>query len=273
MAPDDALNLRCWDQKRRFGFDLLHPVSRYIEGLTRSQVQTSYDTGEFKPNPLFAAGSQRKASMVFLAGIVGVPWQDLATTDSLTSTSLTYLSHAQLVSEGRWKLILGDPGTASQSPNLPGDKLMFETYVDRSTQFGNALHPLIGAAGALAPATSTGLTNVINGHETNNPDRDDLQYACIFPLPTARQCTSTPCECDVGAADRNRPQCQGTTQVYAKANPSVRELQVLKGVGDVTGNAITTSICAKQMDSADRETFGYVPAMSAILSALKPALK
>ena len=30
---DDDLNLRCWEQKRRFGFELLYPTGRYADGL------------------------------------------------------------------------------------------------------------------------------------------------------------------------------------------------------------------------------------------------
>jgi hypothetical protein len=273
---DDALNLRCFKQRQRFGFDLLYPVTRYIEGLTRSMVQNSHldsdSNAGYAPNPLFPAGSKRTASMVFLAGIVGVPWQDLATKASLAAdTPLEYLPFAELSNQGRWKLVLGDDDQdAPTAP--PGDKLMFETHLDRTTLFGNAPHPLIGSAGALAPSTSVGFTNTINGHEANIVAKDDLQYACIFPLNTPRTaCNGVGCECD--RVEYNPPLCDGPTQLYAKAYPSVRELRVLKGVGDISGNTVATSICPKSIDSTAPSGYGYVPAMSALVTALESALK
>ena len=85
----DALNLRCWDQKRRYGVDFLYSVQRYIDGLTKMQVPNR--RGDLVQNPLFSdlsctAGncpSQRDPSLVFVAGIVGVPWQDTATEETV----------------------------------------------------------------------------------------------------------------------------------------------------------------------------------------------
>src|SRR5262249_41056480 len=71
---DDNLNLRCWDQKRRFGIDFLYPVDRYTQALTSPTVATK--TGELVQNPLFAG--IRDPGSVIVTGIVGVPWQDVA---------------------------------------------------------------------------------------------------------------------------------------------------------------------------------------------------
>jgi hypothetical protein len=59
-------------------------------------------------------------------------------------------------------------------------------------------------------------------------------------------------------------------QIHAKAYPSVRELRVLKAFGDLTGNAVATSICPKTLVPSD--SYGYGPAVSAVVSALKPVL-
>src|SRR5262249_22191204 len=78
-AAADASSLRCWDQRRRFGFDLLYPTSRYSEAL-RSPVVTARSTGMRVENPLFAAVAgkpPRDPGLVQLFGIVGVPWQDV----------------------------------------------------------------------------------------------------------------------------------------------------------------------------------------------------
>ncbi len=275
-ALDDSLNLRCFDQQRRFGFDLLYPTQRYVDGLTRSAVMgrdlDTNGTPEVVPNPLFSGG-KRSASMVFLAGIVGVPWQDLASTDSLTGPALSYLSFAELKAQGRWDLVLGSPGDAVTPPSPPGDKLMFETTADRTTLFGTAPHPLIGAAGALAPATTTTRPNQINGHETNNVSNYELQYSCIFQLPTSHVCTDQPgCDCQTADASANRALCDGTTQTYGKAYPGVRELTVLKAVGELTGNSVAASICAKSLNPADGEAAYFNPAMARLVDTMRPAL-
>ncbi len=76
---EDPLNLRCWDQKRRFGVDWLYPVKRYIDGLTHSQIENR--AGQLVANPLLAA---RAPGQIVVTGIVGVPWQDVATVESLS---------------------------------------------------------------------------------------------------------------------------------------------------------------------------------------------
>jgi hypothetical protein len=272
-AVDDNLGLRCWDHKRRFGYDFLYPVSRYVDGLTQSWVPSASDTS-MVPNPLFPPGG-RTPSMVFLAGIVGVPWQDLATMESLPDEAeLRYLSHSELTAQGRWPLVLGDPGDADHAPTGPGDKLMFETTSDRTVLFDAVPHPLLGSAAALAPATASGRPNPINGHETNIADNSELQYACIFPLPQPKDCAegSETCDCKASDAPFNRALCDGTTQTHAKAYPSVRELRVLKSFGDLTGNAITTSICPKTLDVKSSPSYGYHPAIDALVGRLKSEL-
>src|SRR5262249_1259323 len=37
-ALTDDVNLRCWDQKRRFGIDFLYPTDRYVNGLSSMTV-------------------------------------------------------------------------------------------------------------------------------------------------------------------------------------------------------------------------------------------
>lgn len=272
---DDALNLRCFNQKRRFGFDLLYSTQRYVDGLWELTVKKR--NGEVVPNPIYINPTARDRSLVFLAGIVGVPWQDIAVNPN--DANLRYMTYQQMVDGGRWPMILGTPGDAMTPPTPPGDKLMYETYKDRTTLFGNEPHPVIGADGALAPSTATGRPNVINGHEANIKDNSDLQYACIFKLPQSRPTCSGPgCDCvdATGAANTfNRPLCEGTTQTHAKAFPGTRELQVLKDFGAKgTQNAIVASICPKSLDGDKKSAgYGYNPAVAAIVDRLKEALR
>jgi hypothetical protein len=262
---EDQWNLRCFDQKRRFGMDLLYPLDRYVRGLTKPTVPNR--AGESVPNPIFAAPPgmpPRAKGLVLLAGIVGVPWQDISTEADLAGRGLTFLTAAEMRDKKRWDMVLGADGAP------PTDPLMRESIAPRTGD-----HPLLGSMGQ--PATTTVGENPINGHEQNVVGMDDLQYACTFPLPTPRQCgDANAASCDCMAADQayNRPLCQypdgpGTdgVQIAAKAYPGLRELGVLKGLEE---NGIVASICAKNTAPAaglteqTDDAYGYNPAIAAI---------
>jgi hypothetical protein len=286
-ALHDSLNLRCYNQHQRFGFDLLYDTSRYVNALKSTTIPLQ-STGQVVTNPLYdTAGSDkapRDPSLVFLAGIVGVPWQDIASDASLTDPkALTYLSAKELLEKDRWKVLLGDPHPAGGGvPVPPSDPFMIETPDVRS-----GTNPIVNVA--IQPVTSSS-PNVINGHEQNVPDFADLQYACIFPLQKSKECVAGDAACDcspdkMGKLDAvtaaNSPLCQAgsrgavsATQTSAKAYPGARELQVLKDFGD---NAIVASICPKVStptgDPSADPNYGYNPAVGAIIERLKDALK
>jgi hypothetical protein len=259
---EDNGNLRCFAQKRRFGLDLLYPLERYVDGLTKSTIRDR--SNQEVPNPIFAAPAgepARSKDLVLLAGIVGVPWQDIATDDSLTGDGLTYLTAAELTDKGRWPLILGDSAGAP-----PSDPLMQESIAPRS-----GTNPILNAP-LIAPNQSG--TNPINGHEQNVVLDDDLQYACIFPLPTPRPCTDSTCDCTADVSNYDRPLCsypngptEDGTQLAAKAYPGLRELGVIAGVKD---NGIVASICPKHTQPAAGlspeadASYGYNPAVAAM---------
>src|SRR6185436_12824282 len=80
----DPANLRASQSKLQYGIDFNWPIDRYLEGFT-SYTLDKYGKGA--KNPLFndpaCATSQRCAvqrpkDYFFFAGIVGVPWQDIA---------------------------------------------------------------------------------------------------------------------------------------------------------------------------------------------------
>ncbi len=120
-------NVRCWNQKRRFGYEFLYPTSRYVVGLTNQVLCPDQDFGDMDcnctvakslgancnpgsrqmPNPLYSTtvGTMNNGSAVqgypqsiprsdnsaiFLSGIVGVPWQDIGYLDA--NGNLTYIS-------------------------------------------------------------------------------------------------------------------------------------------------------------------------------------
>ena len=270
----DALNLRCFNQKQRFGIDLLYPVERYIDGLTQPMI---YDTHRCSSNgcalvdnPLFVRdGLLRSSSRVILAGIVGVPWQDLATPDSLEGGRLVYMSPEELEASGRWQVILGDP----ENRVPPGDPLMIESTDPRTGE-----NPI--TKDELAPPTSTDPSaNPMNGHEFVNIDDSDLQYACIFPLREPRDCSlDLSCDCAPTDLERNRPLCNPPgggpateTQYYGKAYPGPRLLQVIKGLGS---RGMPASICPKNATGDPAEPdFGYNPAVDAFVRRVKASLR
>jgi hypothetical protein len=294
---EDALNLRCFRQKQRFGIDFLWPVKRYVNALTQAtfddpKVNTGFQAGEL--NPLFCTDratdrtrcnkAMRDRNLVFFAGIVGVPWQDVAVDPN--DLAKGFRPAAELAwkksdfdQAGKpapggvsgdttlWDIVLGDPEKYVD----PKDPLMVESLDPRT-----GTNPVTGAA--LASKDSKSPTeNKINGHEWEIPHRDDLQYACIFKLPQDRNCVSNPasCDCSDNPPPKN-PVCQkddGTydqTQRRAKAYPGLRHLAVLKGAGE---QGIVASICPANTEDPNRADYGYRPAVAAIADRLKSGLQ
>ncbi len=280
-AAEDRGNVRCAQQKMRFGLELLWPTDRYIDGLTQTQIVDEWDPA--KPvvaNPLFisrpgADGQEagpRDPSLVFLAGIIGVPWQDIATEDSQAADAgLTYLTSQEIRDNGVWDKILGNVGQGV----LPTDMRMFESITPRA---------------GLPDFTAAG-SDPIHGNDYDNsktfapdgstPANDDLQYACIFPLVDPIDCTDEEnknrCDCfEPADLEKVKPLCQNgqgapqeNTQYFAKAYPGTRFLEVLKGIED---KAIVASICPKKPAAGLDPDAGYNPAVGAIIKRLGEVL-
>ena len=122
-SDEDSINLRCFDQKRRFGIDFLWPVDRYIAGLTAETISDA--DGNVVANPILQA---RDPGLVLLSGVVGVPWQDIArrtadgTPDPIAGLDARgeavggFMNAAELLSKNVWDLILGDPASYVNPP-------------------------------------------------------------------------------------------------------------------------------------------------------------
>ncbi len=292
---DDHPNVRCFDQKRRFGLDLLFPTARYSVGLKKATLcpfspygdgdcecemaratnpNAACEPGPSYPNPLYSgtgsSGLIRDPSLVYVAGIVGVPWQDIATDATRDAEGqLQYKTAEQLTEEGIWDVILGNPATGAP----PSDAFMRE-----STQPRSGTNPITGHN--IAPPEAAQWANPINSHEYVVPNNGDLQFACVFPLPQSKDCPTVSaagggCDCDDEAVANLNPLCQSgagysTTQVLAKAYPGLRELDVLKQYGR---NSIVASICPKvTTGDVNAASYGYNPAVAAIIDRLKEAL-
>ncbi len=285
---EDAGNLRCFDQKRRFGLDFLYPTQRYVNALIQPQLcwnrpnLSLVDCPEDARvnNPLYPPGGRSSSQLVFLGGILGVPWQSIASDVDANGQPLAnpdqvlrFKTWEELTEDNDWAAILGDPGrvasgeNAAVAPTPPTNAYMLESAVQR-------------------PAVPN--PNPINGREYNTitgnaavGTRDDLQYSCIFPLAEPKLCDDANVQageiCDCVAGDNDRPLCEqtpgvsapGTTQYWAKAYPGLRQLQVLKDYGT---NSIVASICARNVTAPERSDFGYRPAIAAIVDRLKEQL-
>jgi hypothetical protein len=288
-ALEDSTNLRCYDQVRRLGVNLLYSWQRYSDALTQPRIRRRPPESTEITNPIYTPGNDgtpaRERDLVFLTGIVGVPWQDIATEESLTGRGLSYLTApelgAPLFGPNRWDVMLGDPDTG----RLPTDPFMIEsigavggTPVAGEDQRASA-NPIVPNEAVTPPG---GARNNINGTEQNVVNRDDLQYACIFDLVPDVPCDGTNqdgCDCNASEQAYERPICQYSgsgqdgTQTHAKAYPGVRHLQVLKAFGD---NAIVASICPKNVVPQGGPTsdpdYGYNPAVAAMVGRFREVL-
>ncbi len=269
---DDHVNMRCYQTKRRFGYDFLWGTDRYVEGLTAMSVPRR--SGGKAANPLLTdannPGYTRDLGIVFLGAITGLPYQDIAVTDE---RGFRYLSAKELSAQGRWDLILGDPKASPPKP--PTDPFMVETWEVRT-----GTRPQDGPAPVgLSPATPN--------NEINRGDREiaivdkqghnDLQFTCTFDL----KAPFDKCSESGSAAEKL---CKNGEQVAAKGYPGTRFLEVLKGFAaklrDLTpegkgeNNAVVGSICPKSYatGSVADDDYGYNPAVNAIVDRLKDAL-
>ena len=291
----DNINLRCFDQKRRFGIDFLYTLDRYVDGLTNPTVTDR--VGQVVPNPLFSDldpsddhSAIRNSQSVVLAGIVGVPWQDIARTNAngvpdvkggldasgkavggfRTAAEMSQLLPGKQYST--WELVAGNVAAYG----APKDPLMIESVDPRSGTNPITGDPLVSSAQPLG--------NKINGHEFAIPKRDNLQFACIFPLvsiddlgnvlPAVRDC-SVPglASCDCADETNDSPVCQvnpatglPTNQVSAKAYPGTRHLALLQLLGE---RAVVGSVCPPQLNNPSAADFGYRPTMRGLMDRLK----
>jgi hypothetical protein len=319
-------NLRCWHQKERFGVELTYPTSRYSVALTKKELCPDQSFGDMDcdctfakandiycdpgqrrfPNPLYSTivGKKNDAvtdvigypksvprqdnSAVFLAGIVGVPWQDISEPESQAAdATLQYIPVTDdrwTKSGGIWEQIVAD---YNDGKKLPRDPRMIESIAPRD--------------GLPAP-TAAANADPINGHEWNTVQRD-LEYACVYRLPTPNECRcdekdgsgaclyAHPNDCcsleysidNDSSVSFMKPLCQDPAtnayerkQFFAKGYPGLRELSVLHDYalqGQVAGNAIVASICPKDLTASTKSPgYGYNPAVAALIERLKERL-
>ena len=276
-SADDGQNLRCFHQKQRFGTDFLYPVARYVNALTQPTLcATRPDLAAAgcaapEPNPLFAGG--RAPTDVFLAGIVGVPSELIeAQVDAPGRPALANGFRYKIASElsaADWDALVGD--SSASPPVPPSNPFMIESPTERADiPPGN---PINGREHSTADirVTDTGTTEI----------PDDLQFACILPLPAPRDCAlADPAldACDCYPGENDSPLCEqvpgqsaaGTVQYWGKAYPGTRQLELLRQLGQ---QAVVGSICAPNTTLPDAADFSYRPAIAALVDSMAPRLQ
>ena len=265
-------------------------------------------------NPLYAASLPRMADLSpTIAGTVGASdattlcdlQPGVRTPDNVFFVHIGGVPHqllhfrqgdpvASTLTAADWVRILGaDP----EHYDYTGiDPHMYESHSPRLPATGGAEGlpanaPAFDPSGtnAIAPPSAPDNTDPVTGREwiTDQPVGAhvlpvDIQYACIFPLATPRDCTQAvngyACDCPSPNAlthEQTPPVCSDTTptmQVAAKAYPTIRELLVAKMMGD---KGIVSSICPIDVvDNAagNDSLYGYRPAVAAIIDRLKGVL-
>jgi hypothetical protein len=295
-VANDNVNVRFFNQKQRFGVFAGYPISRYIRALTSAAVpdrQHEVDgSGNYvgdEPryancvNPIFAQDlptdptqelchltrGPRTADLVYYAAIAGVPHQLLQAKAGVdlecpAGTAQADCPQKTQLTEGDWQAITGkDP----EHYDFTGiDPHMLESEDPRS--------------GLSCGPTANDDCDPIHGREWTT-NKQDLQFACTFKLAQAKDCTlpqyAGACDCAIGSNSAGTPLCDTVggvhtpSQIYAKAYPSVREMQIAHAVGQ---QGIVSSLCpihVAQTGPTD-PLFGYRPAVNAIVNHLESAL-
>jgi len=208
--------LRCWNQRQRFGFDMLYPLQRYVDALRSPQI---YDTNgairsDKTDDPAWqnlytdASRTDLPASERLVAPLVPNPLFANAVTSAADPSSKAPPRDSRLVlftsivgvpwqdlardqstfeleqglrpttgdSAIDWDTILGDP-FATTHP---------QPVAPRDPLMIEASEPRTALGGTLPNGQSLSRAwNDINGHEWNTSYAGysgELQYACVFPV-------------------------------------------------------------------------------------------
>ena len=237
----------------------------------------------------------RKPGLVFYAHIGGVPHQLLQVDPSNPDSP----QKAALTSQD-WQLILGEDPEALDYTGI--DPHMIESYSQRTGV------PVPPGGFKVADQSQPENTDPIAGREwqtdSTTPLHDglrvDREYACVFKLDTSRDCSdgaiamnptlADSCDCAspvVGTGGEFTHAevpavCNDANprmQDYAKAYPTIRELELAHLLGQVPGahEGIISSLCPihttdMSPDHKSDPLYGYRPAMNAIIAQLASAL-
>jgi hypothetical protein len=317
---DDTLNLRFYQQKRRFGVSSMYPTSRYVRALQTATVPNvahehdsaghyvgDQDANANCVNPIYAQDLPTTASqelcalkrgprdprVVFYTAIAGVPHQLLQSAPGdgtcPAGANPADCPQKEALTAADWTRIMGkDP----EHYDFRGaDFHMIEDWNPR-TGAGPLTESPWQASGVLVNlsvcppvgGTPQGVAcDPINGGEWA-PNKQDLQFACIFDLrplfdDVGKDCTDTryqgACDCQANALNSGTQLCDKTTptlQIYGKAYPSIREMIIAHAVGE---QGIVSSLCPIHVldnSSGNDPLYGYRPALLTLVGRISKIL-
>ncbi len=271
-----------------------------VNPLYAAKLPTSGGTSNWTPSAdelCNLTPGTRKPGLVFYAHIGGVPHQLLQVDPSMADSPQ---KDPDKMTEADWQLILGNNPDKFDYSGI--DPHMVEDYKPRTGV------PVPSNGFKVADATSAAGTDPISGREwvTNSAapngehqSRVDREYSCIFELETPRECDPAATQADptlLASCDCVPPNpntgtfspaeipavCDAQTptrQTFAKAYPTIRELELAHLLGKVNGanEGIISSLCPihtkdQSPDGMSDPLFGYRPAMNAIIQKLSSQL-
>jgi hypothetical protein len=258
------------------------------------------------------AGGPRSPDLVYYAHIGGVPHQLLQSTPGdgtcPSGTRAADCPQKPTLAPADWVKILGQGWETPPSPASAPNVHQYD-YTGIDPHMIEAFEPRPGLVRLDPPGTMGGGSDPINGGEwftdtlPGTPTHElpvDREYACIFPLvtssgaPAPRDCLSTDysvedaCDCSVsglataaipsvcGLANPASPFISGkndyTSQYYAKAYPTIREIELAALLGN---QGVLSSLCPiHTVDEAggNDPLFGYRPAVNALITRIRANL-
>lgn len=281
-ADDDSLNTRFFDMKRRYGLEPRYPISRYSRGLSLPQVPSrdaehlkstpeqpiseSYDSNAADcRNPLFAASlpdgasgelcnlpaGPRNASLVYFTVLGGAP-NELLTGDALDADNR--------LTDGAWTALLGRDFASSDYTGV--DPRMLQSIAPREGRPGVAS----ADADANDPLNRT--------HRDWNTQKEDLQYACSYPLPEELVVSAAQAvDCRPGS---DAPVCEpgdrqnARRQIRGRAFPTPRPFAVARALGR---QATVSSLCAADVTNTEADSYGYSAAVDSLVQRMAAGLR
>jgi hypothetical protein len=255
---EEQLNTRFHRMKQRYGLDPQFPIARYVDGFTK-QLAPNRDGEHLVQGRTYGPyiGDGNCTNPLFAASLPGAPGDE-------TCNLPQGPRGKELVV---FAVIGGVPETfAGASPSwtkiLGADPASYD-FTGQDPHMIQSPFPRPGLASP-SPTRGDNGPDPIHGREWDT-ENNDLQYACTFTLLAPRTCIATDASCDC-AGTAIPPLCGAAPgeQRKAKAYPTIRELRVVKELGD---RGIAGSICPTDA------TQGYVSTMNALADRLAPRIK
>ena len=216
---DDALNVRPFHMKQRFGLDAQFPIARYIAGLTSyavpdSATSTTPMATTHRWPPATTRSSRRTCRRGERATFPPRPRAAPAETGVLhRHRRRPPPAPAARIDQSRQPA--EDDARCIRLTTVFGNDPLHYDFTGADFHMLESEQP---RPGSKCPPTAADDCDPIDGREFDT-NKSDLEFACIYPLATQLDCTSPgpgdaykgACQCATGGLDDNTQLCQKTT--------------------------------------------------------------